>query len=209
MSEIDKIIATALQARNGIRMDFRSALSLGVDIVESEVMNLPEHNIPESDRLSYLNTPIFGALEILPGSYTQYNADGTTELIEYEGIVLETVIVNISQRKNIVTTEVTGLDGTVKEYISKGDFQLWAYGAIVGQGQQYPEEKVRTLAAILESPEAVEIRSELLQLFGIDQMVIQAYQLNPKEGFLNTQPFNIRALSDTDIILDLDQTTTL
>lgn len=209
MSQVDKIIATALQVKNGIKMDFGSALALSVDALESLIIDLPEHTLNEAEAFSYLNTPIFGALEILPGSYSIYHPDGTTEIRQYEGMILETVLVSVTQRKNIVTTQVPGLDGSIKEYISKSDFDVWAYGSLVGRTQAFPEEELRTLEAILASPETLEVRHPLLEIFGINQIVLTDYQIRPREGFQNLVPYNLQALSDRDIILDLDQVTEL
>lgn len=209
MSQVDKIIATALQVKNGIKMDFGSALALSVDALESLVIDLPEHSLNEAEAYSYLNTPIFGALEILPGSYSIYNPDGSTEIVEYEGMVLDTILLSVTQRKNIVTTEVPGLNGSIKEYISNSDFDVWGYGSLVGRSQEFPVEDLRKLEAIIASPEAIEVRHPLLDIFGIDKIVITAHHFRPREGFENLVPYNLQALSDRDIVLDLDQVTEL
>ena len=41
-----------------------------------------------------------------------------------ERLVMNDAVVAVSRAKNIVTTQLVGRDGTVKEYINAGDYQL-------------------------------------------------------------------------------------
>ena len=76
---------------------------------------------------SYLGTPVFSNLDFIGGSYK--NLQG--EQIEYEDLRIDTVLFDVSQQKNVVTTEIQGRNGTIKEYISDGDFAINISGLIV------------------------------------------------------------------------------
>jgi len=186
---------------------FISAIPL--QYIQGQLVRLPAHDIEQGERQSYLNTPVVGAVEFFGGNWTDYGVDGSELLVEYDGLKVDSCMVFISQRKNIVKTEVMGRPGRVKEYISLDDFSIQITGAIVGQSQVYPEQDVQALRAILESQEAVTVDNRLLRLFDIDTIVVEGFQMSPREGFSNVQDFSIRASSDSDFVLELDQTTEL
>lgn len=118
-------------------------------------------------------------------------------------IVLDTVLVEISSSKNIVETAINGMHGTVKEFITNGDYQITFSGAIVSKGKGYPGEEVKTLNTILKAPVAIEVESELLALFSIYNIVVKSDSFPSKEGYSNTQLFSFNALSDEPLELKL------
>jgi hypothetical protein len=109
---------------------------------------------------------------------------------------LETVLIDVSQSKNIITTAITGRDGTIKEYISDGDYVINIKGALTTQGNLYPLDDTRDLLAILRKKETLNIVSDYLRLFDIYNIVVTDYKFSQVEGFQNTQFFEINAISD-------------
>lgn len=67
-------------------------------------------------------------------------------------LVINDAVCAISRAKNIVTTQMVGMDGTVKEYINEGDYQI---NIVVGVAavrngvivDEYPEDGLRELRA--------------------------------------------------------------
>ena len=113
-------------------------------------------------------------------------------------IKLETVLVDVSQRKNIVTTAVQGRNGTVKEYISDGDYEVRIRGLVVSNGTNaYPYNQVRDLHDLLAQSEAINIVADYLRLFNIYKVVVTGYNFPQQEGFQNVQAFEINCISDT------------
>lgn len=111
---------------------------------------------------------------------------------------LETVLVDVSMRKNIVTTAVQGRNGTVKEYICDGDYEVRIRGAIVkDHSDAYPYKEVRDLHDLLAKSEVLEIVADYLRLFNIYSVVVTDYSFSQQEGYQNTQLFEITAISDT------------
>lgn len=134
-------------------------------------------------RLSYLGTPVF--------SDVAFPRDGKPDL------VLDTVLVDVSMRKNIVTTVVQGRPGTVKEYIADGDYEVRIRGILVSNGNNnYPGEQVRDLHQILVKSEAIPVVADFLRLYNIYNLVVMDYAFPQKEGFQNLQAFEITCLSD-------------
>lgn len=159
----------------------------------------------ESSRVSYLGTPVFSNLEIKPFNYE--TLDGQQVEIS-NGIIIDTVIFTVTQTKNIVKTPIQGRNGTVKEYISDGDFQIEISGAIVSPNSTYPETEVNELIEILKAPIPIpedSLISEYLNWFGIHSIVVESYNFPQTEGFRNQQEFTISAVSDIPVQLDEDE----
>jgi len=138
----------------------------------------------EETRKSYLGTPVFSDLNF-PGEE------------EGDDVVLETVLIDVSQRKNIVTTPVAGRNGTVKEYISDGDYEVRIRGALVNPGTAaYPYDQVRALGDRLRQPEALDVICDYLRFFDIYKLVVTDFNFPQNEGFQNVQAFEITCISD-------------
>jgi hypothetical protein len=118
------------------------------------------------------------------------------------GIDLGTVLLEVGMSKNIVTTSLNGRNGTVKEYIADGDFAIKIQGALVNPtGTAYPIDQVKLLMAILKAPVALKVTSDFLGLFPVYNLVIENYNLPQREGFTNTQFFELQCLSDNPVEL--------
>ncbi len=136
---------------------------------------------------SLLGTLVFSDIELF--------IDDETKLY------LQNVLFSISQNKNIVTTAVNGRKGTIKEYISEGDFTVHIQGLIISDDNSYPRADVETLRELLVADQSLKVISPFLELWGIYEIAVTDYNIPQKEGFQNTQPFDITALSDQPIEL--------
>jgi hypothetical protein len=167
-------------------------------------------NVDSLVRMSYFGTPVLSNMEIPRGNYK--TLDGKT--ISFDGIRIDAVLFDVSQSKNIISTPIQGRNGTVKEYISDGDFQITASGIITGEsfetarnftvtdGQmKYPESDVRKLIEIFKIPTSFEIISDFLDFFEIRNVVIDSFTVGQISGQRAGQPFEIRMISDTPIEL--------
>lgn len=119
-----------------------------------------------------------------------------------DGRTLEMVdaVCSIGRQRNIVTTAMVGMDGTIKEYINEGDYQLnILLGVTPLQGgsiaDEYPEEELRELRAFLDTKEALEVHSAFLDIFDIGSIVIKDFSVQ-QDTASNYQQVSISALSD-------------
>ena len=111
-------------------------------------------------------------------------------------------IAAISKRKNIVTTQLVGMDGTVKEYINDGDYginlivgvQAIKDGKIV---DEYPSDGITQLRKFFDVKEAIYVHSEFLELFDISKVVVQDFSVT-QATHSNYQPIELSMLSDGD-----------
>ena len=158
---------------------------------------------------SYLGTAVFANLVFIPGEYTDKNG----EVVEYgqilkndeanENFVIDTVLIDVSQQKQIIKTNIQGVAGTVKEYISKGDYQITIRGALVSESSvKYPTEQVHQLKEYLEAEVSVGVASRFLDdIFDIQNIVVESFSFPQTEGSQNQQLFEISAISDDPIEL--------
>ncbi|WP_163444431.1 DUF6046 domain-containing protein [Flavobacterium columnare] len=130
--------------------------------------------------------------------------DKNNKLIKIE---LIECIITVTQDRNIVTTPLQGMDGTVKEYISDGDYQISVDAAISGYNEDskdfekskaYPLEQMKPLMDLLKLKRSIIVHSDFLTLFDITDAVVKTYGM-VQETHSNRQSFNIQLLSDKAI----------
>ncbi|WP_395059990.1 DUF6046 domain-containing protein [Flavobacterium sp.] len=125
-------------------------------------------------------------------------------------------IITVNQEKNIVTTPMEGRDGTIKEYISDGDYTIAMEAAvcsyIINQNGEtdyktshaYPKEQLEKLIRFLKIKDALDVQSDFLTLYGIKNVVVKSYGM-VQETHSNRQAFNIQMLSDTPYEIKINQ----
>jgi phosphatidate phosphatase PAH1 len=131
---------------------------------------------------------------------------GTGEL--GDDIRMEEAIVSVSKSKTILTTQLVGMKGTVKECISDGDYELTITVGLVATDangmvtDEYPSEGVKALRDLLERNEVLYVNSEFLRLFEITRLVVKKYKIE-QATHGNHQIVKIEeALSDGDYIIE-------
>lgn len=121
-------------------------------------------------------------------------------------LVLTDVTANVSMQKEIVKTQLVGHKGTIKEYVSDGDYQVSLSLGVVAMNDngelldQYPEEAISTLRRIFERPDALEVSSAFLDAFGINRIVVTGFSAK-QMTYANRQVVEITALSDEDYVI--------
>ena len=119
-----------------------------------------------------------------------------------EGLTFADAVAAASREHRIVSTALTGRDGTVKEYINAGD---WAVNIVLGLqcvengeiADKWPEDELRQLRKLLEANEALRVHSTFLAALNIGRVVIRSYSLSQMTE-ANYQVVEISAVSDED-----------
>ena len=121
-------------------------------------------------------------------------------------LTIPDVTINISKQKEIVKTAIVGRAGTIKEYITDGDYQLSISIGIVSVDEnnqiidQYPESAISTLREVLEENQSLEASSTFLDVFGINKIVVTGFSAK-QMTYANRQVVEVSALSDDDYII--------
>lgn len=167
-----------------------------------------------SDTIGNEGNPEFQSLKDLEGqrwltalllSYTDEH--GTTTQFEF----IECII-TVTQEKNIVSTALQGRNGTIKEYISDGDYSItvdaginnYTEGDETGASMEYPIDKVMELQKVLKLPETLEVQSDFLKVFKIKSVVVKSFYLT-QETHTNRQSIQMILLSDEPYLIRLKE----
>ena len=152
---------------------------------------------------SKLGTAVFSVLSISKAEYLDpqntektVRARGLGDESESNPLRVDTVLFHVNQTKNVITTAIQGRNGTVKEFISDGDYSISIRGVLTGNNGEYQ---------LLKAPIALDVNSWFLAQFGIFQMVVTDYSFPQNEAMLNTQAFEITAISELPVELMLSQ----
>lgn len=159
--------------------------------------------------------PIFDVLYFKGKSWTdnqgnQYQiGDGLSQYM------VSTCLIEVNQVRNIVRTPIQGRDGTVKEYVSDGDFEITIKGMLASNKQNvFPQKDVlistgtyemgmTTLQQFRFCKDSITVSSNILNYFGVTNLVITDMKYTQQEGDRSVVPFEIKALSDKDYQIKL------
>lgn len=146
-----------------------------------------------------LSTPVFSDLQF--DNITLPNGAEITHIFP-----IDTVLFSVTQTKNIIKTPISGRDGTIKEYIGMGDYNINVKGVIAGGRGRYPVEAVDNLLEFLNYNQSIKIYSKYLnERFNIDEIVITDFDIAQDEGGYSQQKFEFNALSDYPVEILIQQ----
>jgi hypothetical protein len=119
-----------------------------------------------------------------------------------EGLTFVDAVAAASRENHIVSTVLTGRDGTVKEYINSGD---WAVRIVLGLqsteggliADEWPGTELREARKLLERKEALRVHSEFLDALNIGRLVVRSYVVRQMTE-ANYQVIEVSAVSDED-----------
>lgn len=156
------------------------------DIVERMDPNQPEI-------VSWLGTPVFDRLTL---------TDPVSEL----SIDVDTVLFEVTQKRDIVVTKVQGLSDTVKEHISNGDFQVTIHGVLLNiNATKYPFDQMNTLIRLCSVNNELDCVSDFLSIFNIYHLVVVKADFKQSPGKQNFQRFQLECLSDNPVELKVEE----
>ncbi len=131
--------------------------------------------------------------------------------VKSKKFVFNEVVMSVQQERNIVTTPLQGRDGTIKEFISNGDYNITIDAGVMAGNindginddedgffkpkHYYPESELKKLREILTQKTAIAVQSDFLEVFGIKTAVVKAFNLT-QETHSNRQSIQITMLSD-------------
>ena len=111
-----------------------------IDATKGSIYRRREYNEDIPRGTSMLGTEVFTNLSFKAGSFIPLEGGGP---IPYETQIIDTVLMTVNQTKNIIRTPIQGKSGTIKEYVSDGDFEIDVSGILVSEGENtYPTDQV-------------------------------------------------------------------
>lgn len=193
MIQIFKPNAEQLARGTAVHLAFRFGMQTGEPFKPSEYIG--NEGNPTLSELKELEGQTW--LTSLALRYVDVNKKVVKEFIFNE------CLISLNMEKNIVTTALQGRNGTIKEYVSDGDYNISIDAGVstytIEQNGEYhidyPKDAVKELKDILSLPEMLEVQSDFLEIFGIKSAVVKAFSLQ-QETHSNRQSINIQMLSD-------------
>ena len=117
--------------------------------------------------------------------------------------LLPNTMMSITSKKNIVTTTLVNRDGTVKEEISMGDWEINIRGVLVGREDFYPDGEKQILVDWYKEKATFNIQNArtAICLSENEKVVITELRFPEIRGYENTQPYELKLLSDVEFSL--------
>lgn len=153
---------------------------------------LPTNEEPQG--VSVLGTPIYDKLVLKAG-----------------GIVFsDTPVMEANQMASLVIQKPIGYDadapnkGSVKEDMGLDDVMVSIKGLLMhDEHTRLPYEALSALHNLFQKSRVVACESRYLQALGITQLVIQRFQVQPLEGYIDTFMYTLECLSDVPFDLEI------
>jgi hypothetical protein len=167
---------------------------------------------------SYLNTPVYGSFTFgdldNPSANNYVDQFGVTK--SFTPLRFHECTFQIAQSKNIITTPLQGYNGTIKEYVSDGDFEISIDGQLSGifnsitksfsDSSLYPEAYVQDLVRAIKVPSAIPITNNILStIFDVNYVVVTNYSFPRNTAGMNYQKFKLDLISDRPIEIILSE----
>jgi hypothetical protein len=160
-------------------------------------------------KTKFLGTYVFDTLTFGPDQFydSKFGSDGIyqspTQPTLLETLRLNSAIISVTIDRTIVqTTPIGSTIGTIKEFISLGEYNIKVTGHIVNDTNplDYPTAVVQLLNNYVKAPIAIKANSIFLNtIFGINKVVIESCNISQVEGFSGVLTYELSMISDTDI----------
>ncbi len=117
-------------------------------------------------------------------------------------------LVSITGGKNIVKTEINGVDGTFKEEWTLRDYEITIRGFLIDENDpdNLPERMIRDLRLMSEKKNSRKIVNRLLTIFNINMISIEEWEFPDNQGAIGIQPYMIKGCSDKEFELEIKPT---
>lgn len=149
-------------------------------------------------------------INVLRGKQNSYSLEVEAEA-EPETIILKTdnansieldAVIDCNSTKNIVSTAINGVSGTVKEWVSNGDVAITIDVTLLGEGNEYPRGKVAELMSLLQANQSLQVGNKTLnEVWGVTRIVVTSFSMPPTPCY-NYQTFSISAVSDEAYVIE-------
>lgn len=115
----------------------------------------------------------------------------TTTLVWFD----TTALITINSDKNLVVTRVAGRDYSRKELVSNGDIRFSVSGQITsGKPDIYPTQEMKKFQKVMQYKGVVEVKNQVLNEMGITHIVIENFNISPKQGYKALQQYSFSAI---------------
>jgi hypothetical protein len=184
------------------------------EITENSAAELPAYNGVQfvggekGEELSMFGTPVLGVVTFKGGSYNMYDRmSGQVKKVKIGDYILPySCICEFSRESNVITTNVLGNTGTVKELFGLGDWNIRINGIAangIDKVRLSAHEQIEMLTKWQNLSDAIGVNGDIFWKKGIYNIVIKSLNIQPIVAKYNVIPFQIEAVSDEPLELVL------
>lgn len=196
MAKKEFIIPNQLQTNKDVRFQLSRT---GLQAVKGILYRVPGQEYDDIIGTSDLGTAVFDDVTFPAGRYVNL----FDEVVNFGEVKLQNVLVSVNRTKRVIKTPVQGRDGTIKEYISSGDYTISVNGQINSTTSTFPEKQVQDLNAIMNANASVSVVSTFLNDgFDVGFLVIESDSYRQVRGSRNSIDISFQAVSDVSIDLE-------
>lgn len=157
--------------------------------------------IEDSDRKSWMGTPIMFSAYFKGENYNQYKENsGELEKVKLETFYLPPATVfQFRRAKNIVRTNVLGSSGTVKEVYGFDDWIIDVKGLCLDEPNLTAKDQLKELIKWQNLADSIEVKGDLFDWLEINRICINEFEYNIPQGTPGVVAFTMTLLSDNPI----------
>jgi len=156
------------------------------------------------DKKSLFGTPIFDIVTIQQFSYEDDNG----KTVSVAELSLDLALIEVTKPKNIVKTMIAGRNGTVKEYMGDGDYQITIRGVLTSDlAFSAPQDLIRHFNDVTKSPIELKVESNFLSYLDIYTIVIEDSKITQREGARNIVDYELQCVSETPFEIKFENDT--
>lgn len=176
--------------------------SAGLNFIKEKFYTFQkEPFLDKEDATSLLGTPVFDTLTFYgngtDGQITYYDI-ANQKTITISKLRLDIALVTVTKNIMVVKTPIAGRNGTVKQYINLGDYDVQINGVFSSQiPDTRPDLLIRQLHDITNSTAEVNVASNFLNLFGIQSLVFERCEFPMNQDGRDVQHFTLDTISET------------
>lgn len=162
----------------------------------------------QSVSVSWMGTPILFPFTLKGGEYKRYKKNGELEKITMGDFILPAAtVIDFSRAKNIISTEVLGGNGTVKELFGFDDWKIRIRGFCLDdnnrKSSKTAQEQKEQLLLWEQVCGGITVIGELFYEKGINEIIAEVISFRQLEGKPNVIPYEISASSNEPMSLTL------
>lgn len=147
----------------------------------------------------------FSSLNVTTSTASSYYLEKPVLIsdLEIDGIALPPCIIVVRSKKIIVTTALAGGNQRpVNEIISNDQHEVRIYGRLI-DADGFPVLQLQQIIDLFEANKELAVNCDYLRLFDIHQIVCREIEYPDMAGTDNVSDFDLTAVSDTPIELEL------
>jgi len=167
----------------------RRSINLGVNVFGKEQDNIqhPENYIDINNTSDILDTPMGDNFMMLSYKYTTSSNIRTADIIYIMSILIEAPIINITRKKTVINTTVNGLDSSIFEVTSNGDYNISAtFSFITNRTWKRKRDDFMEFLNVMNYGYELTINNPFLNTnFNIHKVILENYTVRPNKEFTN------------------------